>query len=401
MPNRNKILGTLLKMERVKQDKGQKEICGGICVVSYLSKIEHGMVTADPEIISGLFARLGITVVFDAAKLAKYQKLVKLYYSNMEYGLNNEKIYGSLKEEGQGLAYSYYAIDWLLIQYVEGEGNAVLLTSLCDNMTPQQQAYFLMLNTEQYNTKDDQVQGFKEACQMLQNSYSYLTLCYGYFFQGNYQAIHGLENHIVTLALDEGNTYNLAQYYTLNGSAYACLNLEKLMMTYYMRSMKLLQNTNWTAELSDINYNIGATYISSKKYDLAIYYLMQVQLQDKSALNCLWKQKLALAYIRSGDFETGKKFIEEAKGCIPKIASDSEMVMLMIEEAEYECTPDYINDPNFLDVIERLIKVLKEEAHLGYLYFYKDVIVEVYVQHRKYKKALAFEQEMSASMLIN
>ena len=42
-------IGTLLKLERTKQNKGQKEVCYGICVPSYLSKIEHGSVTPDEE----------------------------------------------------------------------------------------------------------------------------------------------------------------------------------------------------------------------------------------------------------------------------------------------------------------------------------------------------------------
>lgn len=39
--------GMLLKLERIKQNKGQKEICFGICVPSYLSKIERNLVQAD------------------------------------------------------------------------------------------------------------------------------------------------------------------------------------------------------------------------------------------------------------------------------------------------------------------------------------------------------------------
>ena len=51
---RRRLAGTILKLERLKQGKGQKEICYGICVPSYLSKIEHGTVSADEEILSKL-----------------------------------------------------------------------------------------------------------------------------------------------------------------------------------------------------------------------------------------------------------------------------------------------------------------------------------------------------------
>lgn len=38
--------GMILRAERIRQGKGQKEVCYGICVVSYLSKIERG--SAEP-----------------------------------------------------------------------------------------------------------------------------------------------------------------------------------------------------------------------------------------------------------------------------------------------------------------------------------------------------------------
>ncbi len=40
--------GILLRMERLRQGKEQKEICTGICSVSTLSKIETGKQKADP-----------------------------------------------------------------------------------------------------------------------------------------------------------------------------------------------------------------------------------------------------------------------------------------------------------------------------------------------------------------
>ena len=40
----------ILRAERIRQGKGQKEVCYGICVVSYLSKIERG--SAEPDMAS-------------------------------------------------------------------------------------------------------------------------------------------------------------------------------------------------------------------------------------------------------------------------------------------------------------------------------------------------------------
>lgn len=68
--------GILLKLERLKQGKGQKEICYGICVPSYLSKIEHNLVQPDESILQQLFERLGIQYQYDTEFVQASEKLI-------------------------------------------------------------------------------------------------------------------------------------------------------------------------------------------------------------------------------------------------------------------------------------------------------------------------------------
>ena len=66
--------GMILRAERIRQGKGQKEVCYGICVVSYLSKIERGSAEPDMAILKQLFARLGINYETDSAFLTESRK---------------------------------------------------------------------------------------------------------------------------------------------------------------------------------------------------------------------------------------------------------------------------------------------------------------------------------------
>lgn len=50
--------GMILRAERIRQGKGQKEVCYGICVVSYLSKIERGSAEPDMAILKQLLQDL-------------------------------------------------------------------------------------------------------------------------------------------------------------------------------------------------------------------------------------------------------------------------------------------------------------------------------------------------------
>ena len=64
-----------------------------------------------------------------------------------------------------------------------------------------------------------------------------------------------------------------------------------------------------------------------------------------------------------------------------------------------EMEEGYLENPEFEKLLERLIDVLKKEMHFGYLFFFQDVIIQVYTVQRKYKKALEFQKEISCKTI--
>ena len=57
---RPELAGALIRRARLEKNWSQEGLCRGICSVSWLSKIEAGREGADPELVSALFARLGL-----------------------------------------------------------------------------------------------------------------------------------------------------------------------------------------------------------------------------------------------------------------------------------------------------------------------------------------------------
>lgn len=398
MAQQDVLAGMLLRMERIRQNRGQKEICYGICVPSYLSKIEHGTVHPDINILVELFARLGISYEKDPHILSSYEKKIEEHFYQLQYNLDTKTIYETLKEMDQTLSYSSLAIEWLLVKGFEGERVTSLLRELEESMNAKQRAYFklLLFWSEQDLTKG--VMYCKEAYKILENSFSMIQLCSAYMLQADYSSIHQMENRLLAVALEEGNTYRLAEYYFLNGTAYACLNMEEMMMSYFKRSICLLQNTGWKETLKDLYYNIGATYISLKNYDLALNYLELSQNGDECDSIAILHKK-AIALIRSGQQEKGIKFLQKMQTQLLSNPDRLEADYLKYEEACMECEENFLDNPQYLNLLEKLIKALKKDYHFGHLYFYKDVIVEAYTRQRKYKKALEFEQEISSNII--
>ena len=392
------LTGALLRMERIRQGRGQKDVCFGICVPSYLSKIERGIAYADPVLAAELFGRLGIRYETDASVLERFREAMREYFYRLNYHLDTKEIYREWKEKDQELSYSPLAIEWLLVKGFEEEKVSDLLETLWEAMDPRQQAYGNLVLWSQNPRAEEGIARCRAACQVLDSAFAMCCLCMAYLEQGDYAAIHRMENKVVAAAVEEGNTWQLADYCYLNGTAYACLDLEEMMMTYYERSIRLLQNTAWNRELADLYYNIGATCISLKKYEEAWEYLEKAkQVSGEDGASVLHKK--AIVQIRTGRISQGQELLK----CLKKLLEHEPWTepgdWLKYEEACMECQKDFLSDPKYLALLERLIAVLEMERHPGHLYFYKDVIVDAYKKQRKYKKALEFEERLRSISL--
>jgi len=197
----------------------------------------------------------------------------------------------------------------------------------------------------------------------------------------------------VTAALEEGNVYALADYYFMNGSAYACVDMDEMMTVYYERTRRLLQNTGWWKEYEQgLYYNMGATYLAVGRYEEALDCLNRVRSED--FLLC---HKKAWLHLLLGNTREADHYLAIMKQLLSRKDMKGKMAeRLMYEELCMEQKPDFTADPAYLDLIERLIKALTKEKSFGFLYQYKNVILEAYTRQRKYKKALEFSEQISA-----
>ena len=58
--NNQKVIGSIVRLNRIKKNMSQKALAKGICVPSYLSRIENGELLPSDDVISILFERLGL-----------------------------------------------------------------------------------------------------------------------------------------------------------------------------------------------------------------------------------------------------------------------------------------------------------------------------------------------------
>lgn len=399
--------GILLRLERVRRNMGQKEVCCGICVVSYLSKIERGMASPDENLVEQLFARLGIVYEREEAFLAESRSLLDSYLYNLTYGMKNKEVCQKLWQRERRLLWSPLALDLLLVLGLESVYKSAgipggkdsfeyvsVLEELKEHMNGRQFSYYCLIRAELEKEPSSGLVYRKRASEGLNNTLGLRSLIYGYCAADEYNEIHRLEQRFTALALEEGNVYALADYYFINATAYACVNMEEMMTVYYERVRHLLQNTGWWEEMADDwNYNMGATYLELGKYDLALHYLEQVQQEDF----LLWHKKARLN-LALGNREAAEELIAKMERQIGEEPQPEETDRLMLKELNMEREPGFLDNPEYLAVLEELFAVLRRERNFGFLYQYKEVAMEAFARQRKYKRALEFQKEISSKI---
>ena len=381
--------GLLLRSERIRQNKGQKEICIGLCVPSYLCKIEKGQALAPKELLVELFKRLNISYETDAEFLEKCDLEINEFFQKFLYGLEYEQITESLFAVEKRLLYSSHRISYLLMKGLTGDSSVIpALREISFGLNREQEAYYYLLEGIHSDSKEERLSFYKKANEGMRHSCFMVFLASVYLENSDYTAIHNLESRLVTTALEEGNVYSIAEYYLLNGTAYGSLDLEEMMLVYYNRAIKMCENTGWKHIQNDAYYNIGSVYLCQNRFAEAKEYLDKVEKENFMLLH-----KKALLSLRSGRMVEGKNILERMKPYLE--AEESHVAQILYEEACMELEEDYINNPEYELLLDRLIAVLKEHRHFGFLYSFKDVIIRTYVAQRKYKKALEFQNEIS------
>ncbi|MEG1889502.1 MAG: hypothetical protein RRZ33_08995 [Lachnospiraceae bacterium] len=395
---RNRYFGTILRLERLRQGKEQKEVCYGICVPSYLCKIEKHRVEPDSGLLKQLLSRLDIQLQDDPEFLNEYQRLIMEYWRRMKFGFDRSDLFQRVQKEKEKLFASIFAIDCMLILEIqrEEEQDTIIpsqmekLDLFEDSFSNNQRAYYYMLKAENGNS-EERLAYCQKAYDILRDSQSYSRVMQAHFLCSSYAQVQQMEKQCVSLALEEGNLVSLMNCYELLGGSYAVLNMEEMMCFYYEKCLNLIQGTIWKDKTDGLYYNMGAVSLELNKYEEALDYFSHLMVPTFSS-----EHKRALTYIRMGNQAEAAKVMEQVRILfIQENYKQDSAEYWMLKELEMEITPGYKYKPESLVLLKKLQASLRREKHLGFLYFYKEIIQEVYCAQRQYKKTLELEKEIS------
>lgn len=394
MDKSRKLAGSLIKYHRERLGITQKELCSGICVVSHLSKIENNKVDSSPQIIQELFQKLGMNYYDDEDFIKKNQYNFEKFYSNINYHRKTDSIVEEIIKEKDRLINSPLIIDYLLVEAysdINKHNNIKRLSELEIYMNTQQIGWFYIVKAWNCGkSKEDNVRELlSRSYALLRNSYSLLTLMSLELGEGNFYKAIELGSETISLALIEGNVMAIANVNLLIGNCYAAQSLPDLMLPYYERAKNILFELDRQDLIAAINYNTGATFFESGQHEKALYYLEKSHdkrsMEDYSAF--LLYHKLGLVHLRLDSNNKAKDYIEKAKEKLSLLSEDYDVNSLMIEVAELQLENGYLDNPVYLEKLEKLCRILNVQHPKGFYLFHKRMLEQVYCHLRQYKKA--------------
>lgn len=375
--------GILLRMERLRQGKEQKEICGGICAVSTLSKIETGKQKADPVMLERLYRELGITYLSDPGAIRRLEQTMDHFFEEFLYQ-REQRAWRELKGQEHVLRHSPLAADWMIACALMEKTGFSILKECRPYLNQRQLGWYLLALLEEPG--EDTVENGEEAVRILQNSLAQVELLHLLYVKGEYRKVLEGADRAVMLALEEGNLWTLAESYNMRGTVYACFDMEELMLKEYKRAARLLEESRWPEMLGNIYYNIGATYLGMGQYGEAEQYLNRAA--DKSPF--MLYHKFALLYFRTGREREAWEAWEKMKPSGSREELEGQIWELTRLELERRTQEDA-----FLNRLEHLMREFHEKKMFGYMMFFHELLQSEYKRRRMYRKAYLLEHLFS------
>jgi HTH-type transcriptional regulator, quorum sensing regulator NprR len=323
-------LGTIIKYHRIMNKWTQSELCNGICSVTHLSKIENNNKEANPNTISLLLARLGISYSDISQTKEMITNQLNQFFIHMVYYDKDlaREVYQSLKKlenqiilsENVNIYYLYVYRYYLLIGDLKKSlDKRDMLEKICPIFSQHENNLFQYCNAILFIQQGD----YKKSLTILNTFEGTLPLpnaLLGEFYYMLALSYSNVKNSSLCItyankALREySNRFNY--YRTLHTQVLLAINYTELglfheaneQFTHLLRNVNIVNNTNLTATL---HHNFAILCEKQLNFELAISHYVQAQ---EHALNphqyYMSLCNLTLILINEGKKEDALKNIE-------------------------------------------------------------------------------------------
>lgn len=374
--------GFLIRKKRLENDWSQEGLCKGICAVSYLSKIEQGKTEASEDILSALFAKLGISWLCDKDLLAKGKNFIEDWYDSA-FSADYEKAAAfaeKYKKDFSALKNSCFAVDIMLLEEFSAEESHFVDERLEPCMDSRQ------LSLQRLFSED-----FSEAAKLYPCAFMYFRA--GVFAYEKGEDSSALENlqKAYSLAADEGRARIMMLSKLFMTNCYSNMQNIEAMERHGKIAKRLALELGEKGFAETVDYNFAATKIEIGDFADAYDYFSKVKNPTAPSLH-----KLAACCEKLGKKEEAFAAIEAEKSALAeteelKILADKacKLIKFRLENKDYLSSSEYGN------MLLTFFDLCRKEMPIGYAKFHLPWVMEWYKANRRYKEACELLENFS------
>ena len=283
-----KIIGSIIKFNRINQNMSQKALSKGICVASYLSRIESGDLIPSEEVISIIFTRLGLSFNDSEEFLEKGIASLKLFFDKLhfnEFDLTN-KLFNELESQENDYITSPLVIDYFLAKLArycstpnreKFESSKSLLHSSFELLSPQQKfLYNFYVGVDELNLSQDKSIGknlIEQALNYKDNGHCYFWLSYAYRIENNPIKSYDCIKKALDLYVSEGNIISIMSCYEKIAEVHFMLDNYSDAIEYLKISLSIAEKLNNKYFIEHLNSIISWAYYRLKDCSTSLTYL--------------------------------------------------------------------------------------------------------------------------------
>lgn len=420
-----KIIGQIIKRERLKQNFKQISLAHGICSVSYLSKIEANLTQPSDEILNLLLERLNISLN-ELSRTEETQYIQKLLNVYKEAVLSQDKAYTFeqlSKEFNEPVQFSadfyYYAYTIYMFRlYLIVEKDMEELKGIVENIESFNQSigdkeWFIAnhnLAIFYYHEHDyaKSLHHLETALGILNtlfiedwekaDLYNTLSLAYvrnNELPKSNYYASLSLQVFRNQLILNRA----IDSYIILGNNARRMADYQNAEHNYVL-AQKLAKDLKLDTYEGMINQNLGSLAASMGKHEDAIKYYMSSLRRKKKGTESYYLTVLSIVK----EYSKVKHRFEVLKWCrhgleaMATINEQNKLQPFHVHFTLYQSLHSF--DEKLEDVLKNSIKFFEKIGDKRHVQKYSFLLAEYYTKQLKYKPAVSY-YEKAKQVLFN
>lgn len=400
--NNKKIIGSIIKFNRLNNNISQKKLSKGICVPSYLSRIENGELLPSEDVLSIIFNRLGLEFNDSPTFINKGIRYLKDFFNNLNLNEfdNTYKLFDILEKEEDKYIASPLIIDYLLAKLARysstpcrdkfEDSKNLILSSFNLLSNNQKFIYNFYVAIDILILSDNKELGktlLQEALNYKESGHCYFWLSYSYRIENNPIKAYDSIQKALNLYVAEGNIISIMNTYEKLAEVYFMLDNYSDAIHYLEISLNMAKKFNNIYFIEHINSTLSWAYYRLADYEKSLEYLSyNTRLIDHRIIipDTIIK---SLIYFELGDKTSLKAITNYLNSEYTLQHISLELSNLIYELFNIFITDDnYIKNPHYEELLTKIISNIKQLVELKKVF--SKLLKDYYITNRRYKDAL-------------